>query len=345
MLRYANKKVKEKLLAQFKNDALNYIQKKKYEKYKRIQEENDYFLKQEKQNNDFQKINKEIRRRKEQQFNEYNLMLTKLNYKKPVYILKSNTNTSTERPSIKYNLKELDEDKNFQRKERDFILRKDIIGKYLTDENNTEELIQDLKREKERNQKYQKEINDLQYLEYQKNNADLYGTIDPLIVKRAKRKYLTENPYSFIYRYDFWKSNLSHNPITNPENDFNYNKYIFKDNPINFTNKINENENKNKYNNSIDTNHFRKIKLKKNYKTNGENVNNNIYNNHKSTIVPTSSRYQMDLKRRFFNLSNDFSNANNNNYNEELSYNNNIYSPKIQKRKILRQAISSSFLN
>ena len=166
MLRYANKKVKEKLLAQFKNDALNYIQKKKYEKYKRIQEENDYFLKQEKQNNDFQKINKEIRRRKEQQFNEYNLMLTKLNYKKPVYTLKSNTNTSTERPSIKYNLKELDENKNFQRKERDFILRKDIIGKYLTDENNTEELIQDLKREKERNQKYQKEINDLQYLEY-----------------------------------------------------------------------------------------------------------------------------------------------------------------------------------
>ena len=74
-------------------------------------------------------------------------------------------------------------------------------------------------------------------------------------------------------------------------------------------------------------------------------MNNNIYNNHKSTIVPTSSRYQMDLKRRFFNLSNDFSNVNNNNYNEESSYNNNIYSPKIQKRKILRQAISSSFLN
>ena len=74
-------------------------------------------------------------------------------------------------------------------------------------------------------------------------------------------------------------------------------------------------------------------------------MNNNIYNNHKSTIAPTSSRYQMDLKRRFFNLSNDFSNVNNNNYNEESSYNNNIYSPKIQKRKILRQAISSSFLN
>ena len=81
-------------------------------------------------------------------------MLIKLNNKKPVYILKSNINISTESPSIKYNLKELDEDKNFHWKERDFILRKDIKGKYLTDENKTEELIQDLKKEKERNQKY-----------------------------------------------------------------------------------------------------------------------------------------------------------------------------------------------
>ena len=28
---------------------------------------------------------------------------------------------------------------------------------------------------------------------------------------------------------DYWKSNLAHNPIINPENDMNYNKYIFKE--------------------------------------------------------------------------------------------------------------------
>ena len=374
MLSNASKNMKQNILEQFKQDAIKYLERKKYEKFKRIQEEKEYLLKQEQKYNDEQKIAKERRKRKEQQFNDYNLMLTKLNYQKqkPINGFKSITNIHRKKPVIKYNLNELDKGKSLQKREREIIMKRDIIGKYLTDENNDEELYQDLKNEKQRSQQYYREINDLQYLEYQKNNIDLYGTIDPLIIKRAKKKFLTENPYSFKLRNNFWKSNLVHNPIINPENDMNYNKYIFKedyenkyDNNNNVDNNRYDNNNVNKtYNifrndnnsnlnmsNTSETNNRKKSIDNYSYKRINlfKNNNTNYYMNNfidKSKKNSSFSRYDLTLKKKFFNLNNDYYSNVNNNYNDDKIYYNNFNSfrQSTPQRKILRQAVSTNFL-
>ena len=373
MLSSASKATKEKILEQFKQDANKYLEKKKYEKYKRIQEEQEYLLKQEAKYNEEQKIAKERRKRKEQQFNDYNLMLTKLNYQKPINGFNSYSCTARKRPYIKYNIEDLERGKSLQKREREIIMKRDIIGKFLTDEVNDDELYRDLKTEKQKSQQYYKEINDLQYLEYQKNNIDLYGTIDPLIIKRAKKKYLTENPYSFKIRNDFWKSNLVHNPIINPENDMNYNKYIFKEDFSNYINNSNKNsknndnyntninninktynlfrndntkinmgntDNKNNNNNySIESYNYKRINLFKN----NNNMNNFIDRGKKNTSF---SKYDLNMKKKFFNISNDYTNAISN-YNNDDFYSNNNYNTFRQntpQRKVLRQAVSTNFL-
>ena len=376
MLSSASKATKENILEQFKQDANKYLEKKKYEKYKRIQEEQEYLLKQEAKYNEEQKIAKERRKRKEQQFNDYNLMLTKLNYQKPINGFNSYSCTARKRPYIKYNIEDLERGKSLQKREREIIMKRDIIGKFLTDEVNDDELYRDLKTEKQKSQQYYKEINDLQYLEYQKNNIDLYGTIDPLIIKRAKKKYLTENPYSFKIRNDFWKSNLVHNPIINPENDMNYNKYIFKEDFSNYINNSNKNsknndnyntninninktynlfrndntkinmgntDNKNNNNNnnySIESYNYKRINL---FKNNNNNMNNFIDRGKKNTSF---SGYDLNMKKKFFNISNDYTNAINN-YNNDDFYSNNNYNTFRQntpQRKVLRQAVSTNFL-
>ena len=376
MLCNVNKNLKRNILEQFKQEALNYKERKKYEKLKKIQEEKEYLLKQEQiYNNDEELINKEKHKKKEQEINAYNLMLTKLHSKTPNYRYNSNPNSKIKKPIIKFNINEIEKNQSLQKRQKDIIYRRDIIGEYLTDENNTEEVFKDLRREKEKSQRFYKEINDLQYLEYQKNNINLFGTIDPLIVKRAKKKILTEDPFSSKIKYDYWKSNLTNNPILNPENNVHYNRYLFQEEVDcnNDSNMIMNEKIRNKNNNTIDTNFQRnniKYKLikKNNLDNNNNNINNklneeimNSYNNkfdeeisnefnNKSNNDFPNSRYETDLKRKFFNIDYNFYKVNNNNYKnnkeEEINYNNNYqYKPKIFKRKILRQAISSSFLH
>ena len=373
MLSSASKATKEKILEQFKQDANKYLEKKKYEKYKRIQEEQEYLLKQEAKYNEEQKIAKERRKRKEQQFNDYNLMLTKLNYQKPINGFNSYSCTARKRPYIKYNIEDLERGKSLQKREREIIMKRDIIGKFLTDEVNDDELYRDLKTEKQKSQQYYKEINDLQYLEYQKNNIDLYGTIDPLIIKRAKKKYLTENPYSFKIRNDFWKSNLVHNPIINPENDINYNKYIFKEDFCNYINNSNKNsKNNDNYNTNINNinktyNLFRNDNTKINMGNTDNKNNNNNYsiegynykrinlfknNNNMNNFIDRGKKntsfsgYDLNMKKKFFNISNDYTNAISN-YNNDDFYSNNNYNTFRQntpQRKVMRQAVSTNFL-
>ena len=374
MLSNASKSTKEKILEQFKKDASNYLERKKYEKYKRIKEEQEYLLKQEQKYNEEQKIAKERRKRKEQQFNDYNLMLTKLHYKKPINAYNSYSCTARKRPYIKYNLEELERDKSLQKREREIIMKPDIIGKYLTDEINDDELYRDLKTEKKKSQLYYKEISDLQYLEYQKNNIDLYGTIDPLIIKRAKKKYITENPYSFKIKNDLWKSNLVHNPIINPENDMNYNKYIFKED---FSSYINNNKNDNtdvncntnidNYNTNVNRsyNTFRndnKINLNNTNNNNTNSINNYNYkrinlfknnNNYMNNIIDKQknntlfSGFDLNMKQKFFNINNEYTEAINNYNNKDFNnnnYNYNTFRQSTPQRKILRQAMSTNFL-
>ena len=295
-------------------------------------------------------------------------MLSRLNYRTPVNKFSPKIETDRKKPFIKFNENELETNKSLQKREKEIILRRDIIGKYLTDENNTEELVKDLRRDREKSRQFYKEINDLQYLEYQKNNINLFGTIDPLIVKRAKKKMLTEDPFSSKIKYDYWKSNLSNNPILNPENNVHYNRYLFQEEVDcnNYNGMIMNEKNRNKNYNSIDTDYRRnkiKFKLAKklindnnnklkeeimnsyNHKYNEEKTDN--YNNMSNSNL-SNSKYEMDLKRKFFNIDYNFDKINNNykiNKEKEINYNNHQYKPKIFKRKILRQALSSSFLH
>ena len=369
MLCNVNKNLKKNILEQFRQEAINYKERKKYEKLKKIKEEKEYLLKQEQiYNNDEELLNKEKHKKQEQEINEYNLMLSKFHSKTPNFRYNSNPNNKIKKHIIKFNVNEVEKNQSLQKREKDIIYRKDIIGKYLTDEDNTEELIKDLRKEKEKSQRFYKEINDLQYLEYQKNNINLFGTIDPLIVKRAKKKMLTEDPFSSKIKYDYWKSNLSNNPILNPENNVHYNRSLFQEEVDcnSYNGMIMNEKNRNKNYNSIDTDYRRnKIKFKlakkiindSNNKLKEEIMNsyNHEYNekitdnySNMSNINLLNSKYEIDLKRKFFNIDYDFDKINNNyknNKEKEINYNNYQYKPKILKRKILRQAISSSFLH
>ena len=169
MLCNVNKNLKKNILEQFRQEAINYKERKKYEKLKKIKEEKEYLLKQEQiYNNDEELLNKEKHKKQEQEINEYNLMLSKFHSKTPNFRYNSNPNNKIKKHIIKFNVNEIEKNQSLQKREKDIIYRRDIIGKYLTDEDNTEELIKDLRKEKEKSQRFYKEINDLQYLEYQK---------------------------------------------------------------------------------------------------------------------------------------------------------------------------------
>ena len=156
MLCNVNKYLKKNILEQFRQEALKYREKKKYEKLRRIQEEREFLLKQEeKYKIDEELQKKEKHKKQEQEINQYNLMLTKLNSKGPLsdrYLTNPTPkrNYNIKKPFIRFNINEIEKNKSLQKRERDIIARKDIIGKYLTDENNTEELFTDLRIEKEK---------------------------------------------------------------------------------------------------------------------------------------------------------------------------------------------------
>ena len=351
MLCNVNKYIKKNILEQFRQEALKYREKKKYEKLKRIQEEREYLLKQEeKYKRDGEK--REKHKKQEQEINEFNLMLSKLNSKIPL-TQRYKTNPK-KKPYIKFNINEIEKNKSLQKRERDIIARKDIIGKYLTDENNTEELFTDLRIEKAKRNRFYKEIGDLQYLEYQKNNINLFGTADPLIVERKKRKLLSNDPFSHNIKYNYWKSNLPNNPILNPENNVRYNKYLFQEEMDcnNYNSMIMNKKIKNKNNYSVNANknynlkYNIKIKVPNNVNNNNNKYSDELLNTFNNREIYPYSRNDIELKNKFFNINNDYYPYKINNYNhkEEINYNNNSYRPKICKRKLLRQAISSSFL-
>ena len=360
MLCNVNKYIKKNILEQFRQEALKYREKKKYEKLRRIQEEREFLLKQEeKYKIDEELQKKEKHKKQEQEINQYNLMLTKLNSKGPLsdrYLTNPTPkrNYNIKKPFIRFNINEIEKNKSLQKRERDIIARKDIIGKYLTDENNTEELFTDLRIEKEKSKRFYKEISDLQYLEYQKNNMNLFGTEDPLIVERKKRKLLSNDPFSHNIKYNYWKSNLPNNPILNPENNVRYNKYLFQEEMDcnNYNSMIMNKKIKNKNNYSVNANknynlkYNIKIKVPNNVNNNNNKYSDELLNTFNNREIYPYSRNDIELKNKFFNINNDYYPYKINNYNhkEEINYNNNSYRPKICKRKLLRQAISSSFL-
>ena len=351
MLFNVDKNTKRNILAQYKLNAINYTIRKKNEKLRRIQEEREYLKKQEeKEKEDKFEQYKEKLKKKEQQYNEYNLMMAKLHKKTPRYnysIYNNDNNNINNKTYIKYNNdnkiynnnKLTERNKNSKKKESDIIIKKDIISKYLTDDDNTEELMKDLRKEKLKTQQFYRELNDSQYLEYQKKNINLYGTIDPLIVHRLKKRKLTENPYSSQMKKDYWKSNLKRNPILNPENNVYYNKYFFHNGDFNYD-ILNEKKNYATIENYNYKNYFTK-KKDNIYEYNNNNDSNDISNLNLNNS--SYNNYSVELKNKFFNCCNlpDINKFRNK---KEIFSQNNSFNNNVSNRNILRQAVSSNFL-
>jgi hypothetical protein len=178
-------------------------------------------------------------------------------------------------------------------KEKEILKQVDHMNEYLTDKQNINELIQYFKIQKENRHKFYKDLLFSQYKNALNKNLNLYGTNDELILKQRKKKFISENPYIRQRKYDFGSSSLEHNPILNPENNYDYNKYInFKNFSINGRNNNKLKENKGKsYDNYLQRN-FSNFNINSNKENNpyyrydnNFNLNDNILNGNNSVKV------------------------------------------------------------
>lgn len=352
MIYSLDKATKQNILAQYKQAALNYRQKKQNERIKRIQEEREYILDLIKKERETDiKLREEKNKLKNEQMKEYHDLIKKFKYDIPGYhfrprkdtVINKNWGNRSIETNIPNNRREINKNKNEiliknlnpRQKEREYIRKEDNMNNYLTDDNNNKEFERYLIQQKEKRQKYYREILDSQYKEIQNKNKELYGTIDPLIVKREKRKNISVKPYSQKASYDFGQSALSHNPITNPENNILYNKYLFKINTKNIFKDDMRNGNVIKnghiYNNNIEQ-----------FRTINDQKHNLAFNNSKSSI--NIFRNEPIKKNDNFTFD-DKNNINNGNTNDKGRNYINIHSTPTSPGKTLRQAGASSIFS
>ena len=359
-----DKNSKQNLLNEYKQEALNYTQKKKDERQKRIQEEREYMAEREKLEKEAdEKIYREKLQRKNAQKEEYQSMLMKTKNNIPGYrhnvrknndiVLNNwggqeishqkqnnpqiqnqniNNNVQTNNSSLENNIiAQTNDDQGASwkgRRGRGSFRNEDHLNNLLNDNRNTQDANNYMKGEKENRQKY-KDLLYTQFQEANNKNLNMYGTNDPLILERKKKRYVSENPFTKKNNYEFGKSTLSHNPITDPQNNMDYNKYLrFSES--------NQNINRNNRNN---------IQIQNNNYENNFNNNNRPMDDFKSNNYDTSS---MNMNRGEFN--NNYNqiglNNNNNGYqmgqNQNNGYTNNSFRPTPSGERI-RQAAATNF--
>ena len=368
MLFNLDRNIKHSILEEYKREALLHQQRKEREKQQKIKEEREYL--EEKKRKDLislQILKEEEMRKKNKQMKEYQEMLSNIplkNYLKHEVQIKNWGQTRNltipykEKNTNKTNFRK-DPNSNFTvdyyslspaQKEKMFIRKSDNMKKYLTDEQNDDEIMNFLKGEKQYRQKYYKELLNTQFQEAQKKIKDKYGTNDILIIENKKRNYLVDdNLLKSDKKYDFGKSNLLHNPIINPENDIAYNRYINL--RINKSN-ILQNTIKNNINNNNNNKKGNSLEIKTDEYSNNQRVNNEyneysnyLRNNNKklgsklcqsepnllANIENKSNTNEMNKnnkKRLIPNNYSSFSNDNIFNYKNKLYTNNNIYNKK-----------------
>jgi len=382
---------KQSLFNQYKQDALDYRQKKNIEKQRRIQEEREYLAKREQQEKEAdERIYKERLQRKNAQREEYNSMLIKTKNNIPGYrhsshlnkdvvlnnwggqekshqisqIPQSNTQSPPQQNNLNKEFSTLPQGDDTIWKGRKIYKNEDHLGNYLNDDRNDQELNKYINNEKEYKQKMYKDLLYSQFQEATNKNLNLYGTNDPLIVERKRKRYLSQDPFAKNNNYDFAKSNLSHNPIVDPQNNLEYNKYLkFSESQRNMTNRnyqisnsrmqyqpnnsnklntignysnLNNSNNNNNYNpmeefksNNYDTSNIsRGIKINNNYNQNlrPENINSNINN------------------MNYNNINNSFRNEENQKgQNQNNGYANNAFRPTPSGERIRLAAASNFF--
>ena len=337
-----DKNSKQNILNEYKQEALNYHQKKKDERQKRIQEEREYIAQREKLEKEAdEKIYREKLQRKNTQMEEYQSMLMKTKNNIPGYrhnsykndiILNNwggqeinhqiqnnpkiqNKNTNTNQQTNVSNLEnniiaQNNEDSNSSwrgRRGRGEFRNEDHLNNLLNDNNiNSQDIDNYMKGEKEYKQKKYKDLLYSQFKEANNKNLNLYGTNDPVILERKRKRYLSENPYAKKNNYEFGNSTLSHNPITNPQNNMDYNKYL------RFSESNNNINNRNNINNINTINNYRT--QNNNFE---QNLGNQLLNNNKRPIDEFKSNNY------------DTSNMNMNRRDINNNYNQNILNPNI----------------
>ena len=383
-----DKASKQNLLNEYKQEALNYQQKKLNEKQKRIQEEKEYLAKreqEEKEAND--KLIREKQERKNAQMEEYQLMLMNTKNKTPGYRYNSFKNKNEivlnnwggqeinhsiqnrqENPNQNENQKlskrnntnlevnvltqgnaELDSPW-YGRRGRGTFRNEDHLGNLFNYNIDDKEINKYFRDEKENKQKMYKDLLFSQFQEAKNKNLNLFGTNDPVIVDRKRRRYLSENPYARKDNYEFGKSTLTHNPILDPQNNMDYNKYLrFSES----NNNINSNINNYQADNNIhvqQNNNYEQNLGNKNIKK--DNTNNIKFDEFKSNNYDTSN---MKMGGKSNNFTPIELNSQNNNYNNNINYGgnqvgqsqnngymNNSFRPTPSGERI-RQAAASNF--
>ena len=346
MLFNLDKESKKNILEHYRREAL-ISSLRKIEQRKKEREEDKFNLeqKEQRQNEIMEIINKEKLAKKEKLKREYNLMLQRtkgfLNKKNQLIlknwgqkrepfvlpVLNSENSGINKDKDNKLLLNEISND-NFEKltqnqKQKEILKQIDHMNGYLTDKQNEKEMKQFFKIRKENRYNFYRDLLFSQYQEAINKDFNLYGTNDEIIIKQKKRKNLTSNPYILKRNYDFGSSSLVHNPIINPENNYNYNKYIdyqsYRLNPNNsrnnnlykfqnvenlklscdniydcrnINNVCNKN-NKNNWNSNISENHTIDLSYKKDLHTNDKiplritkykfNINNKENNNGKNS--------------------------------------------------------------
>ena len=388
-----DKNSKQNLFNQYKQDAIDYRQKKNIEKQRRIQEEREYLARRELLEKEAdERIYREKLQRKNAQREEYNSMLMKTKNNIPGY--RHNTNRNKEvvlnnwggqeknhQIQIQNNIPQSPPEQNNVNANKKFITipqvegtpwkgrksyrNEDHLGNFLNDDRNDQELTNYIKSEKEYKQKMYKDLLYSQFQEATNKNLNLYGTNDPLIVERKRKRYLSQDPFAKNNNYDYSKSSLIHNPIVDPQNNLEYNKYLkFSESQRNINNRGNYQINNNNVNNQ-------RMQYQNSNTPNVNNVNNTYTNFNNNNIINNnnynpleefkSNNYDTSNMNRGMKVNNTFNqnlvmesnniNINNNNLrmeenqkgqNQNSGYVNNSFRPTPSGERI-RQAAASNF--
>ena len=317
---------KQKLLNYYKKEALDSKMKKEIEKKLKIQDELNYLHKKELEELENEKKTiEEQNKKKKALMQEYLQMLKKTKnnipgfhfHKKNKDVIINNwgkskdeylSQSNREYTYANHNSNDYSINDNFNslsqiEKARQIIKPIDCMNQFLTDEQNEDKVKLFFLKRKNNKRDFYKHLLFSQHEESNKLNKDKFGTEDILILKQKKKNLLSDNPYRKKYQLSFGNSNLENNPILNPSNNINYNKYFdhfFKDNINQGTNRMlksNDYYNGNKkYNYTIERTH-------NNMAINGNNIINNFDKNEKF-VRNLSGVFQNDLveEKNGFNI-------------------------------------------
>ncbi len=336
---------KQKILNNYKKELLEHQRKKQEAKKLKIQEERNFLIESEiKQQQSEEKILQEQNRKKKALMQEYLDMIKKTKNYLPGYhfqpknkeVIINNWGKSKEEfykdnninknfhiinHGYNNNLYDVNKFNNLSEieKVRQIIKPVDSMNKFLTDEQNENEVKSYFLKRKQNKENYYKNLFYSQHNDSVKKNLNLYGTEDILILKQKKKKLLTENPYRQKGENRFSNSYLENNPILSPQNNMRYNKYfkeLFPDIPIERDHNRNYsiNYDKNTENKNIASNNLINVEI---------NDNNNNYNNNNLNEYSINNNYKNNYinEKVVNNMAKNGNNIINNFNNKGLYYN------------------------